>query len=177
LWEYDALKAAFRTAALVRNPRGKPMNINLDTLIVSKGYAVHHRAQEMIGAMKRGYMPGTADWDGSAISTFKIVASPWILSNNSYWWMIDSSMKNLRYGLQYKESQPMQLEGPNIVFRTGEIQYRATMIKRNVIAKFSLIVSEAQQWVTRAKDKILSTLNDLARELQFLEKQKSELYV
>lgn len=34
-------------------------------------------------------------------------------------------MKNATYGLQYKESQPIKLEGPNIVFRTGEIQYKA----------------------------------------------------
>ena len=37
-------------------------------------------------------------------------------------------MKNAIYGLQYKESQPIELEGPNIVFRTGEIQYKATVM-------------------------------------------------
>ena len=34
-------------------------------------------------------------------------------------------MKNDMYGLQYKESQPITLEGPNVVFKTGEIQYKA----------------------------------------------------
>ena len=37
-------------------------------------------------------------------------------------------MKNDTYGLQYKESQAIQLEGPNVVFKTGEIQYKATMM-------------------------------------------------
>ena len=30
-------------------------------------------------------------------------------------------MKNSTYGLQYKESQAIELEGPNIEFKTGEL--------------------------------------------------------
>ena len=49
-------------------------------------------------------------------------------------------------------------------------------IDRVVQVKFSLIDSETQKWMTRAKDIIISTLNDLARELHYLMKmQKSEL--
>jgi len=144
-WEYDALKAAHRTAALIKNPRGKPMNINLDTFVCTRGYAVHHRAAEMLGAMNKGWMPGTADRDSAGVPTYKIVATPWISSNTSYWFMFDSSMKNQMYGLQYKESQPIQLEGPNVVFKTGEIQYKATMM-------FDVGHNDYRGWVGSAND-------------------------
>ena len=62
------------------------------------------------------------------------------MNNTDYWFMFDSSKKNLTYGLQYKESQPIQLEGPNIVFRTGEIQYKATMM-------FDIGHNDARNWV------------------------------
>ena len=128
MFEYDALKAAHRTAQLVKNPQGKNMNMNLDTFVCSKNRAVHHRAIEILGALNKGVMPGSADRDGSGIPTYKIAANPFIISNTAYWWMLDSSMKNDTYGLQYKESQAIQLEGPNVVFKTGEIQYKATMM-------------------------------------------------
>lgn len=124
-FDYDALKAAHRTAALIVNPYGKPMNVNLDTLVVSRGYAVDNRATEILGAINRGYIPGSADRDTSASPAFKIIRNPWIQTNTSYWWLFDSSMKNNRYGLQYKEAQGIELEGPNLVFKTDEIQYKA----------------------------------------------------
>lgn len=139
-WEYDALKAAFRTAALVPDPNGKPTNINLDTLVVSRGYSTHHRALEMLAAMGKGFMPGTADRDGSAVPTFKVIALPWIQTNTLYWWMFDSSYKNDTYGFQYKESQGLKLEGPNIVFKTGEIQYKVT-------AMFDIGHNDPRGWV------------------------------
>ena len=145
MWEYDALKAAHRTATLVRNPLGKPTNISLDTFVFSKGYAPHHRAVEMLGAMNKGWMPGTADRDSAGVPTYKILAIPWILSNTAYWWAFDSSMKNATYGLQYKESQPIELEGPNIVFKTGEIQYKATM-------QFDIGHNDYRGWVGSAND-------------------------
>ena len=122
------MKAAHRTASLIKDPRGLPMNIDIDTLICSRGSAVHHRAVEILGAMNKGWMPGTADHDSQGVSTYKIIALPWINTNTSYWWMVDSKMKNQNYGLQYKESQPITLEGPNVVFKTKEIQYSATMM-------------------------------------------------
>ena len=125
-FDYDALKAANRTAALITDPTGKPTNINLDTLVVSRGYGVHHRAVEILGAINKGWIPGSADRDQSGIPAYKIIALPWVTTNTLYWWMFDSSMKNATYGLQYKESQAIELEGPNIVFKTGEIQYKAT---------------------------------------------------
>ena len=146
-FEYDALKAASRTAALITNPRGKPTNISLDTFVCSRGYAVHHRAIEILGALNRGFIPGSADRDSGAVAdnsgavhAYKIVALPWITTNTLYWWMFDSSMKNQKYGLQYKESQAIELEGPNIVFKTGEIQYKATMM-------FDIGFSDSRSWV------------------------------
>ena len=139
-FEYDALKAAFRTAALVTNPLGKPTNINLDTLVVSRGYAVHNRALEILGAINRGWIPGSADRDSAAVPAFKVIPLPWVTTNTLYWWMFDSSMKNATYGLQFKESQAISLEGPNVVFKTGEIQYKATTM-------FDLGHNDARGWI------------------------------
>ena len=139
-WEYDAMKAAHRTASLIRNAKGKPMNINLDTFVCTKGHANHHRAVEMLGAMNKGWMPGTADHDSQGVTTYKILALPWIVSHTAYWFMFDSTKVGSTYGLQYKESQPISLEGPNIVFKTGEIQYKATMM-------FDIGHNDSRNWV------------------------------
>lgn len=125
-FDYDALKAAVRTASRISGPYGKPLNVSPDTLIVSRGYAPHLRALEILRPVERGYIPGSADNDGPAISSFKVIALPWITTNTGYWWMFDSRMRGPRYGLQFKESQPISLEGPYTVFKTGEIQYRAS---------------------------------------------------
>lgn len=133
-FEYDALKAAHRTAALQVGPTGKPLNVNLDTLVVSRGFAVDNRATEILGAINKGWIAGSADRDGPAAKpdgsapNYKIIRNPWIQTNTLYWAMFDSSMKNDRYGFQYKESQGIELEGPNLVFKTGEVQYKATLM-------------------------------------------------
>lgn len=139
-FDYDALKAAVRTASRIVGPTGKPLNVKPDTLVVSRGYAPHLRAMEVLGAINRTYIPGSSDRDGSAVPAFKVIALPWIQSNTAYWWMFDSSMKGPVYGLQFKESQPISLEGPNIVFKTGEIQYKATTM-------FDLGHNDARNWV------------------------------
>ncbi len=132
-FEYNALKAAHRTAALVPNPLGKPTNLNLDTLVCTRGGAVDNRATEILGALNRGRIPGSNDNDSSSarpdgsIPTYKILRLPWITTNTSYWWMFDSSKKGAKYGLQYKETLPITLQGPNVVFKTDEIQYKAVM--------------------------------------------------
>lgn len=135
--DYDAIKAAHRTASLILDPKGKKQDVRLDTLVVTRGSTVAFRAQEILGALKaggKGSIPGSADndsaitgYDGSSVA-FRIIELPYVDTNTSYWWMFDSSMMGPEYGLQYKESQPIQLEGPNVVFKTGEIQYKATMM-------------------------------------------------
>lgn len=145
-FEYDALKAAHRTASLIPGPQGKPTNINLDTLVCFRGGAVDNRATEILGALNRGRIPGSNDNDGSSarpdgsVPSYKIVRNPWITSNTSYWFMFDSSMKNRKYGLQYKESMPITMQGPNVVFKTDEIQYKAVMA-------FDLGHNDARGWV------------------------------
>lgn len=139
-FEYDALKAAHRTAALQVGGTGKPLNVSLDTFVCSRGYAVHNRAVEILGAINRGFIAASADRDGNASQAFKIVASPWITTNTLFWWMFDSRFKNPRYGFQYKEAQSISLEGPHKVFKTGEIQYKAT-------AYFDLGHNDARGWV------------------------------
>mgnify|MGYP001610759324 CR=1 FL=1 len=138
-FEYDALKAAHRTASLVRNAKGKPMNIQLDTLVVSRGTANHFRAVEMLGAMKKGWQPADLARESSGVPDYKIIPTSWILTNTAYWFMFDSRMKNLMYGLQYKESQPISLEGPHIVFRTGEQIKKLAHYWRKLIDIFSQI--------------------------------------
>ncbi len=140
MFEYDALKAAHRTASLIKNPVGKPMNINLDTLVVSRGTTNHYRAVEILGAFRKGWQPATADNEGSGVPDYKMVVTPWVTTNTDYWWMFDSSLKGPTYGLQYKESQPISLEGPNLVFRTDEVQYKSTMM-------FDLGFNDARGWV------------------------------
>ena len=139
-FEYDALKAANRTAALITNPRGKPMNVNLDTFVCFRGSAPHQRAVEVLGALNRGFIPGSADRDAGGVPAYKIVALPWIQTNTAYWWMFDSSMVGPRYGLQYKESGPIEIGPQNIVYKTGEIQYKAD-------CWFDLGHNDSRNWV------------------------------
>lgn len=130
-FDYDALKALARTGSLVRDPKGVLMDVNYDTLITRSKTTVHFRMKEVkrtINNPGRGTMPGTADNDSAAVDDFEIIAVPWIQTNTSYWFGVDTMMKGDEYGLQYKESQPIQLEGPNVVFKTGEIQYKTTMM-------------------------------------------------
>ena len=129
--DYDALKALARTGSLVRDPKGNKMDVNYNTLIVSSKSAVNFRLREIQKTIRvggRATMPGTSDNDAAAIDDFEIIANPWITTNTSYWFGLDTSMKGDEYGLQYQESQPIQMEGPNVVFKTGEIQYKTTMM-------------------------------------------------
>lgn len=144
-FDYDALKAAIRTASRITGPTGKPMNVKPDTLVVSRGYGPHLRSLEVLGAINRNQIAGSADNDGTAVPTFKIIALPWVTTNTGYWWMFDSSMKGPTYGLQFKESQPIELEGPNVVFRTGEIQYKATTM-------FDLGHNDSRNWIGSQND-------------------------
>lgn len=129
--DYDALKALARTGSLVRDPKGNLMDVNYDTIICRSKSSVNFRFRELQKNVRAGglrSMPGTSDNDAAAVDDFEILALPWIQTNTSYWFGMDSSMKGDEFGLQYKESQPIMLEGPNVVFKTGEIQYKTTMM-------------------------------------------------
>lgn len=142
-FDYDAIKAAHRTASLILDPKGKKMDVNLDTIVVSRGTAVAFRAKEILGAIRAGgksSIAGSADNDANGVPAYNVIELPYTETNTSYWWMFDSSMKGDEYGLQYKESQPISLEGPNVVFKTGEIQYKSTML-------FDIGFNDARNWV------------------------------
>ena len=141
--DYDAIKAAHRTASLVTDPKGQLMNINLNKLITRKGHSVSFRAKELLANIKAGgprSMPSSAQNDAASAPEYEVVEVPWIATNTSYWFMFDSSMVNDEFGFQYKESQPIQLEGPNVVFKTSEIQYKTTMM-------FDIGHNDARGWV------------------------------
>lgn len=129
--DYDALKALARTGSLVRDPKGNLMDINYDTIICRSKHSVHFRLKELQKTIRlpgRGTLPGSADNDAAGVDDFEILAIPWIQNNTSYWWGVDTSMKGDEFGFQYKESQGIMLEGPNVVFKTGEIQYKTTLM-------------------------------------------------
>lgn len=128
-FEYDALKALARTASLVLDPKGNDMDLNPDMVITKRGTSNYFRAREIRGAVRaagKSSIPGSANNDAAGIDDFDILALPYIKTNTSYWFGLDKEQKNDDYGLQFKESQAIELEGPNVVFKTGEIQYKAT---------------------------------------------------
>ncbi len=142
-FDYDAIKAARRTASLILDPKGKKMDVNLTTLVCFRGSATSFRAKEILGAIRDGgkkSIPGSADNDAAGVPAFEVIEVPYIETNTNYWWMFDKSMVSDEYGLQYKESQPIQLEGPNVVFKTGEIQYKATTM-------FDIGHNDSRNWV------------------------------
>lgn len=129
--DYDALKAMARTGSLVRDPKGNLMDVSYDNIIVRSKSSTHFRARELQKTIRlggRGTMPSTADNDAAAVDDFEIIDIPWIQNNTGYWFGMDGKMKGDEFGLQYKESQPIMLEGPNVVFKTGEIQYKTTVM-------------------------------------------------
>lgn len=130
-FDYDAIKAAHRTAALIKDGKGNDMEIDINRFIFKKGYTNAFRAREILRAIKaggKGSLPGEITNDGAGVPEYEIIELPWITSNTAYWFAQDTSMINDQYGLQYKESQAIQLEGPNVVFKTGEMQYKATLM-------------------------------------------------
>ena len=142
-FDYDAIQAVHRTFSLIRDGVGNLSNFSMDTLVFRKGFPNSFRAQEMLGAIRaggKGSMPASADNDAAGVPAFSVIEIPWIETNTAFWCAFDSSFKTLQYGLQYKESQPISLEGPNMVFKTGEIQYKATMM-------FDIGHNNSRNWV------------------------------
>ena len=124
--DYAGLKAAYRVAGLMVDPRGNPHIPDLDTLIVKKNSANHFKAKEILKAIKDGKIPESFDHDGSAVNAFEIVALPY-LQNANYWAMFDSSRALTEVeGFQFIESQPPMLDPVNVVYKTKEIQTSCT---------------------------------------------------
>lgn len=125
--DYDAIKAAFRTASLVKDGKGNPANVNPTVFVAARGSNPYFRLQEINGALKKNELPGSADNDGAGFSSFKTLTLPY-LTNLNYFYSFDESMVNESYGFQLLESESINMEGPNLVFKTGEIQYKAVVM-------------------------------------------------
>lgn len=142
-FDYDAVKAVHRTFSLIRDGKGNLSNFNATTFVFRKGFTNAFRAQEILGAIRaggKGSVPASSDNDAAGVPAYNIIELPWIETNTAFWWAFDSSFVSPQYGLQYKESQPIMLEGPNKVFKTSEIQYKATMM-------FDIGHNDSRNWV------------------------------
>jgi len=128
---YDAVKASHYTLSPLsplKDAKGNPFNATPTQFIFTKGSPESFIAQEILGAIRRAHKPGSSEYDGSGVPAFKTVELPWITTNTSYWACQDESLINDEYGIQFLESQPIKLEGPNIVFTTKEVQYTSTTL-------------------------------------------------
>jgi len=127
-FDYAGLKGAYRTASLMVDPKGNPRPASLTTLVVKKGTANHFKANEILGAIKKGMIPESFDHDGSAVSAFEVLPLDYI-TNTGYWWMFDKSRAMTdREGFQFVESQAVQLDPVNVVYKTKELQTSVTCL-------------------------------------------------
>lgn len=125
-FDYAAVKAAHRTAGLFKDARGNPNPANLDTLVCKKNSSVHFKAMEILGAIKKGNIPESMDNDGAAVPAFKVLPLEY-LTNTAYWYMFDSSRALTdKEGFQFVESQAVELDPVNVVYKTKEIQVSVT---------------------------------------------------
>lgn len=126
--DYSGIKAAYRAAGLMVDPRGNPKIPDLNTLVCKKNSAVHFKAKEILKAIKENKIPESFDHDGSGVNSFEIVALPY-LQNSAYWAMFDSSRALTEVeGFQFVESQPAMLDPVNVVYKTKEIQTSVTTL-------------------------------------------------
>lgn len=137
-WDYDALKAAARTAKLILDGMGQEMDITLDTLVVRKGSPNHFRAYEILNATG---IPGGNENDANAtkMMPYKILALAY-LTTDARWGMLDSRMKNRMYGLQMKLKEDVTMHKPDVEYRTSEIMWKGTML-------YDYGHSDARNWV------------------------------
>jgi len=122
-FDYAAYKAANRTASLFVDPRGNPWPGKMDTLICKTGSSVFHKAQEILGAIKKGNIPESFDNDGNALPAFNVVQNDY-LTSDSAWGMFDSSRALTdEYGFQHIESEADNIDPVNVVYKTREMQF------------------------------------------------------
>ena len=127
-FDYAGVKAAYRTAGLMVDPRGNPRIPDLDVLVVKKNSANHFKAKEIHKAIKENRIPESFDHDGSGVNSFEIVDSQYI-QNSNYWAMFDSSKALTETeGFQFVESQPAMIDPVNVVYKTKEIQTSVTTL-------------------------------------------------
>lgn len=145
-FDYDAWKAALKTAQAIRGGVGEILDINLDKIICKSQSTVHHRAQEILKSIERGERPGTANRDGSITKAFSIVPNPYLTSETG-WGAFDSSKIGPRFGLQYKEGMPLTLDPQFIDYDNKEIKYSAGM-------DFAFGFNDVRNWVWSDGDNV-----------------------
>lgn len=138
-FDYDAWKAALKTAQAILGGVGEKLDVSLDVLVCKKDSSVHHRAQEVLKSIQKGEAPGTADRDGAISNAFTILPIPY-LSSDTAWGAFDGSKKNMRFGLQLKEGMPLTLDPQFIDYDTKEIKYSAGM-------DFAFGFNDSRSWV------------------------------
>lgn len=123
--DYAGLKAAYRTASLIVDPRGNPDPPMYDTLVVKYGSSNAFKAKEIMKAVKNGKIPESNDNDGAGVDAMNIIELKY-LSNSGYWYAFDSSRLNSQelYGFQFVESESENLLPQHVVYKTSEIQYK-----------------------------------------------------
>lgn len=118
----DALRAAFRTSSQIRDPKGNLMSINPNKVVCRRGSKAFFDAMEYNGALKKDYKPNSADRDGAPFGAYDIIALPYqTVTNEAYWWIFDESMRNQKFGLQYRGSMEPTFDGTEIEFKTKSI--------------------------------------------------------
>lgn len=123
-FDYTGLKAAYRTAASIPDPKGNPMELDLNLLVCAKGSNVSFKAKEILQAIKKNEIPGSNNNDGVGVAPFEVLELPrQYMTNTEYWAMTDKSKMGAEYGFQFLESEPITLDPPNLVYKTKEIQY------------------------------------------------------
>lgn len=125
-FDYDAWKAALKTAQAIKGGIGEILDIKIDKLFCKSESSVDHRAQEILKSIQKGEKPGTTNRDGSINAAFVIVRNPY-LSSEIVWGAFDSSKIGPRFGLQLKEGMPLVLDPQFVDYDTKEIKYSAGM--------------------------------------------------
>lgn len=125
-FDYDAWKAALRTAQAIKGGVGEILDLKLDKLLCKANSSVHHRAMEVLNTMQKGDQPGTANREGSVSSVFSIIDNPYLTADGAYG-VFDSSMISPRFGFQLKQGMDLQLDPQHIDYDTKEIKYSAGM--------------------------------------------------
>lgn len=138
-FDYDAWKAALKTAQAIKGGVGEELDISLDKILCKKESSVHHRAQEVLATMRKGDQPNTANREGSIDNTFSIVANPYLTSDVQYG-VFDSSMIGPKFGFQLKQGMDLNLDPQHIDYTTKEMQYSAGM-------DFAFGFNDLRNWV------------------------------
>ena len=103
--------------------KGQTIALNYTKLLVPP--ALVSTAQRL---MKTDRKVGSADWDINVYKgKYDVVEMPYFNSSGSAYWFLYAPEVGSE-GLRFVWSQPVKLEGPELVFDTGSFKYRATMM-------------------------------------------------